>query len=200
MTPETVFAKSPKGIQEIETRAHKLGSRLRQALIRIDGARTMDELIEEAGEMADAFVAHVEELEKEGFITDVTVYEVVETAPVTAPVPEPEPVTTAPVPKPEPPARKPEAHAPAAHRPAPPKPAAPPEAVEYNSPVKFKLQDLLVDALGMETGKAGIALNNCRNREELARWVDLVVGPIEAAAGRAKAKTFYKAAKKLVGS
>ena len=51
----------------------------------------------------------------------------------------------------------------------------------------------------METGKAGIALGNCRNRDDLLRWVDLVVGPIEAAAGRAKAKTFYKSAKKLVG-
>jgi len=210
MTPETIYAKSAKGIQEIETRAHKLGSRLRQALIRIDGIRTMDELVEEAGEMAEAFVGHVEELEREGFITDVTSDEAVTTAPITAPVPEPAPIqhaprpaAPAPAPRPEPVAHRPEPHvpapAPAAHRPAAPKPAVPPEAVEYNSPVKFKLQDLLVEALGMETGKAGIALGNCRNRDDLARWVDLVVGPIESAAGRAKAKAFHKAAKKLIG-
>ena len=57
MTPETVYAKSAKGIQEIETRAHKLASRLRQALIRIDGIKTMDELIEGAGEMAETFLS-----------------------------------------------------------------------------------------------------------------------------------------------
>ena len=211
MTPETIYAKSAKGIQEIETRAHKLASRLRQALIRIDGIKTMDELIEGAGEMAEAFVAHVEELEKDGFITDITSDEAVNTAPITAPVPEPE---HAPPPPPKPahvsssPASSTlgtpsktghEGQAPAAHRPSAPKPAVTHEAVEYNSPVKFKLQDLLVEALGMETGKAGVALGNCRNRDDLARWVDLVVGPIEAAAGRPKAKAFHKAARKLIG-
>jgi hypothetical protein len=197
MTPETIYAKSSKGIQEIETRAHKLASRLRQALIRIDGIKTMDELIEGAGEMAEAFVTHVEELEKEGFITDITSDEAVSTAPLTAPIPEPAPAPPPPAPPPAP--RATHAPAPAAHRPAAPKPGAPVEPMEYNSPVKFKLQDLLVEALGMETGKAGIALGNCRNRDDLARWVDLVVGPIESAAGRAKAKTFHKAAKKLIG-
>jgi hypothetical protein len=157
----------------------------------------MDELIEGAGEMAEAFVAHVEELEKDGFITDITADEAISTAPITAPVPEP--AHAAPPPAPAPAPKVAHAPAPVAHRPATTKPAAPVEAVEYNSPVKFKLQDLLVEALGMETGKAGVALNHCRNRDDLARWVDLVVGPIETAAGRPKAKAFHKAARKLIG-
>ena len=53
MTPETVFAKSAKGIQEIETRAHKLGSRLRQALILVDGIKTVDELVTDGLVMVD---------------------------------------------------------------------------------------------------------------------------------------------------
>ena len=60
MTPETVFAKSAKGIQEIETRAHKLGSRLRQALILVDGIKTVDELVSDAGEMGETYQAHLE--------------------------------------------------------------------------------------------------------------------------------------------
>jgi hypothetical protein len=53
--------------------------------------------------------------------------------------------------------------------------------------------------MGLETGSAGAALTRCRNREDLARWVELAVGPIEHAAGKAKAKAFSKQAKKLVG-
>jgi hypothetical protein len=51
----------------------------------------------------------------------------------------------------------------------------------------------------METGKVGVALGNCRNRDDLARWVDYAYGHIETAAGKPKAKAFYKSARKLVG-
>ena len=94
-------------------------------------------------------------------------------------------------PAPAPPAAK------AAPASKPPTPA--PEVVEFNSPVKFKLQDLLVEAMGIETGSAGAALNRCRNREDLSRWVDLAVAPIEQAAGKSRAKAFHKQARKLVG-
>ncbi len=184
MTPETVFAKSPKALEEIETRAHKLGSRLRQALIRIDGMKTVDELLGEAGEMGEALLGQIEELERQGYLTEVTSRaEVIE-------VPAPQP------------AAAPAGHAlpPVAAKPeAPTKPSAPPESVEFNSPVKFRVQDLLVEALGLDTGKAGAALNRCRNREDLARWVELAVAPIEQSAGKAKAKAFHTQAKKLVG-
>lgn len=75
----------------------------------------------------------------------------------------------------------------------------PPAAVEYNSPVKFKLQDLLMEAVGVETGRLGVALKQCSNRDDLSRWVDAVVGPIETQAGKSKAKAFQKAARSLVG-
>ena len=72
------------------------------------------------------------------------------------------------------------------------------EGVEFNSPVKFRLQDLMIEAMGLETGKVGNALNQCRNRDDLARWVDYAYGHIEATAGKPKAKTFYKSERKLV--
>lgn len=189
MTPDTVFAKSPKGIEEIETRAHKLGSRLRQVLIRIDGVKTLEELVGEAGEMGGALVGQIEELAGKGFITATNAVEepVEVAAPRTPAVPAPAEARS--------PATPPEAVAVA--RPAPPPPAA--DLVEFDSPVKFRLQDLLVEAMGLETGSAGAQLSRCRNREDLARWVELAVVPIEQAAGKPKAKAFYKQAKKLVG-
>jgi hypothetical protein len=179
MTPESVFAKSHKGLEEIETRAHRLGSRLRQVLIRIDGVKTLDELVDEAGDMGEALMGQIDELAKLGFVIDTTAYETIETA-------QPEPV----------PAPAPAAANPA---PAPAKAEPPPEAVEFNSPVKFRLQDLLVEAMGTETGKVGAALADCRDRDDLARWVDYAYGHIETAAGKEKAKAFYKSARKLVG-
>lgn len=186
MTPDTVFAKSPKGLEEIETRAHKLGSRLRQVLIRIDGVKSVDELVTEAGDMGEAVEAQIRELERGGFLTDLygEAPEIEPTVPQAAAAQAPAP---------------PSAPTPAPARVPTPAPAPAAETVTFNSPVKFKLQDLLVDAMGIETGSAGAALNRCRNRDDLARWVDLAVAPIEQAAGKARAKAFHKQAKKLVG-
>jgi hypothetical protein len=39
-----VFRKTPKGVAEIETRAHRLAPRLRSALIMVDGRRSVDDL------------------------------------------------------------------------------------------------------------------------------------------------------------
>jgi hypothetical protein len=40
----TTYRKTPKGISEIETRAHRLSPRLRSALIMVDGKRSDDDL------------------------------------------------------------------------------------------------------------------------------------------------------------
>ena len=71
--------------------------------------------------------------------------------------------------------------------------------VSFDSPVKFRLGDLLVDAMGPDTGKLGTTLQSCRNREDLAKWVAYAFPRIQEAAGKDKAKTFYKSAKQLVG-
>ena len=189
MTPESVFAKSPKGFEEIDTRAHRLGPKLRQVLIRVDGIKTIDELVDEAGEMGEILLGQIEDLVKQGFLTDTTAAEEIpaeETAaPVSTAVERAVPAAVV-EPRPAPPAPK-------------PLPPAPSESVEYNSPVKFRLQDLLVEAMGFETGKVGMALKACRNRDDLARWVEMAVVPIEQAAGKSRAKAFHKNARKLVG-
>lgn len=204
MNPETILAKSPKGLAEIETRANKLGARLRQVLIRVDGAKSADQLCAEAGDMGDTVWAQLEELLQGGYLADVTP---VEAVPVAAPAPAPV-KAAAPPPSPAPvqvAASTPSVALPqgggktAAPRPQPAMPAPAPAAVEFNSPVKFKLQDLLMEAVGVETGRLGLALQNCRNRDDLARWVDAVAAPIEAQSGKSKAKAFRKAAKTLVG-
>jgi hypothetical protein len=212
MSPDSIYGKSPKGLEEIETRAYKLGSRLRMVLIRVDGAKTVDELVSEAGDMGETLLGQLDELVKQGFL-DLLVDG--EAALEPEPEPEPEPAPAPPPPKPQasgkpahPAAVKPEPPPVAAPAPKPaapsesPKaaePAAPAEAVEFNSPLKFRLQDLMIEAMGMETGKVGVMLSQCRSREDLTRWVDYAYGHIEKAAGKPKAKTFYKNARKLVG-
>lgn len=190
MTPESILVKSSRGHEEIDTRAHKLGSRLRQVLIRVDGTKSAEALCEEAGAMGDTVWAQLDELLKAGFLLDATP---IDEGPTTLP-PAPAAKTTVREQAPSP------AHAPVKPA-APAKPAAPPPAaVEFNSPVKFKLQDLLMQAVGAETGRLGQALGSCRNREDLVRWVNAVVAPIEAQSGKSKAKAFHKAARQLVGS
>lgn len=163
MSPNTVLAKSAKGIEEVETRAHRLGARLRQALIRVDGAKSVGDLCEQAGEMGETLRAQLEELERDGYVeSEATVAD----EPATEPFPMGDTVTS---------------------------------PVEFNSPVKFKLQDLLMDAVGGDTGRLGLALAQCRNRDDLALWVRQVIIPIESRAGKAKARTFEKAARALVG-
>ena len=209
MTPYTILAKSPKGVEEIDTRVHRLSGRLRQVLIRVDGAKTLDELIGEAGEMGEMVLAQLNDLVAQGFLMDVTPLE--ETLPPIAPALPPTPVplrAAAPPPRPAAapaPVARPAAPAAAAAprlQPVPTRPAAAapaPATVAFDSPVKFKLQDLLVDAVGVDTGRIGAALNNCRNRDDLVRWVALAIEPIKEKAGKAKAKTFEKAARQLVG-
>ena len=200
MTPETVFAKSPKGIEEIETRAHKLGSRLRQVLIRVDGMKTLDELVGEAGEMGEALVGQIEELEREGFLTDTTVPD--DRAP-TEPAP---PVPAAPTPHPRPrrrprprsrlpPPRRPPPHARAAARPSR-RPSARriQLAGEVPAPGPAGRRDGHRDRQGRRGAQAAAATA----RTSPAGWT-APCAPIEQAAGKAKAKAFYKNAKKLVG-
>jgi hypothetical protein len=195
MTPESILAKTAKGHEEIETRAHHLSGRLRQVLIRVDGLKSLDEFLSEAGDLAETQLAQLEDLERNGFVVDTNPGEVVVEAPVTAPMPAPMAAPPAPV------AAVPPASAPP--RPAPvasPMPApASLAAGEFDSPVKFKLKDLLVDAIGIDTGRMGQALQQCRNREDLQKWVDICLPYIQQIAGKAKTATFRKAAKMLVG-
>jgi hypothetical protein len=70
MSPDTILVKSSKGLEEIESRHHRLHPRLRQVLVRVDGTRSFGELVAEAGAMADAVKAQLERLIRDGFVSD----------------------------------------------------------------------------------------------------------------------------------
>jgi hypothetical protein len=70
MSPDTVLAKSLIGLEEIEARSRGLHPRLRQALVRVDGTRTIRELVAEAGPLGELVAAQIEELVRLGYVID----------------------------------------------------------------------------------------------------------------------------------
>ncbi len=69
MDPAAIYAKTPKGLEEMQSRAYRLGLRARALLILVDGKCTAAEVIEKGktGGNSAAF-AGLEELEAQGFI------------------------------------------------------------------------------------------------------------------------------------
>lgn len=82
VTASTVCAKTPKGQEEVERRAHGLSPRLRQMLIMIDGRRDLAAL--QAVFPPDLVPGLVQQLVDGGFVR---IQEVVPTAPPARPVP-----------------------------------------------------------------------------------------------------------------
>jgi hypothetical protein len=67
MDPESVLEKTTKGVEEIETRKHKLDSKLRPILITVNGKLTAGELAARFAQAGDA-AALLDELLKNGFV------------------------------------------------------------------------------------------------------------------------------------
>ena len=70
MDPAAIYAKTPKGLEEMQSRTYRLGLRARALLILVDGKCTAAEVIEKGrtGGNSAAF-AGLEELEAQGFIS-----------------------------------------------------------------------------------------------------------------------------------
>ncbi len=66
----SILSKTPKGVEEIATRVHKIPSRLRTALVMVDGQKSVAEILNSAGPLAEQLQIHLLELEKTGFIVD----------------------------------------------------------------------------------------------------------------------------------
>ena len=64
MDPNSILTKTPKGVEEVETRKHKLEPRLRSMLIMVNGKASAAEL---AGKLPQG-QAMLDELAKQGFI------------------------------------------------------------------------------------------------------------------------------------
>ena len=67
MNPESVLEKTTKGLEEIETRKHKLDPKLRPILISVNGKLTAGELASQFAQLGDA-APLLEELLKQGFV------------------------------------------------------------------------------------------------------------------------------------
>jgi len=65
---DNILIKTPKGIEEIESRAHKLSPKLRAALILVDGDSTLGEITMQCGEFAESIEQRLNELLENGFI------------------------------------------------------------------------------------------------------------------------------------
>ena len=66
ISTRSVFQKTDRGIDELRTRSHNLGPRLRQLLILVDGRRDVDELARMLP--GPGFAEHLEQLESGGFV------------------------------------------------------------------------------------------------------------------------------------
>jgi hypothetical protein len=67
MNPESVLEKTTKGVEEIETRKHKLDPKLRPILISVNGKLTAGELATQFAQLGDA-APLLDELLKQGFV------------------------------------------------------------------------------------------------------------------------------------
>ena len=67
MNPESVLEKTTKGVEEIETRKHKLDAKLRPLLIAVNGKAKAAELASQFAALGDAN-ALLDELLKQGFV------------------------------------------------------------------------------------------------------------------------------------
>jgi hypothetical protein len=70
LTAQSVLAKTPKGVDEIATRAHKLPARLRTALVMVDGQKSVEDLLSAAGPLAEQLETQFADLLKSGFVAD----------------------------------------------------------------------------------------------------------------------------------
>jgi hypothetical protein len=179
MNPESIPSKTPKGIAEIETRALRLNPKLRQALVRVDGVKSLEILIAEAGAMGEALEAQLRELLAQGFIVDASRAVVPAAA-------QPRPVAAAPAP-----AKRPDGLSSTLPLTANPE-------LKLVTELKTAIRWLLAEAMGGAPGTMEIRLNQCRTMVELDKVIDEAFAPIQETAGKAKAVQFWRDAKALV--
>ena len=67
MSPESVLEKTTKGVEEIETRKHKLDAKLRPILIAVNGKSTAGELAARFAQIGDV-APLLDDLAKQGFV------------------------------------------------------------------------------------------------------------------------------------
>lgn len=163
----TVYRKTDKGRNEIETRANRLLPRLRSALIVIDGQRSDEQL---RGMVAGDFDATVEALLGGGYIEVVSVSD-------PRGQPRAAPATAAP------------AAAPAAAMPPPP-PAAPADPRQALADRKRQAVRFLTDRLGPAAEGAALRIESARSPLDLGGALEKAEALLRQMNGNATANAF----------
>jgi hypothetical protein len=70
MDKNTVFAKTPKGNDEVENRTHKINIRLRVALLAVNGRESVEAIIKRFYGMEE-LASSLQELQTQGFVVPV---------------------------------------------------------------------------------------------------------------------------------
>lgn len=187
MQHSSVLIKTPKGLEEIDKRTHKLQGRLRAILFMVDGQRTFSDLLEQAGSLASQLEGQLEELASQGFVA-----EVVSEVPATEPPPTPAP------PPPAPPTKR---AAPPTKASTPPQPArpAPPKAVEPIAVLKQRLSKMLTETMGMRAMFLAAQLESLNSQSELSAFIDDTARSLATSNGPKPAEAWRDRARTLIG-
>jgi hypothetical protein len=184
MESSTVLAKTAKGIEEIDKRTHKLAGRLRAVLITIDGHRTLGEVLEQAGGLADQLAGQLDELIVGGFIHELNPPR------AEAPVEEPAPVSRA---KPA------EAPAQASVAAAPKKAGNPPWCAFPIANLKARLSKMVTETMGMRAMFIAAQIDAVGSHPDLENVIDDIARSIATSNGPDAAAKWREQARHVVG-
>ncbi len=194
MQPTSVLVKTPKGLEEIEKRTYKLAGRLRAILFMVDGQRTLGQLLEQSGNMAEQLEVQLGELAAQEFIEAIAVEVPVEIADNVAPA-SADVASTAP-----------RAPTQATARPAQPDAAemaaAAARAALAAEPIessKKRIAQMLTETMGMRAMFLTTKLEGIASRAELEQFIDENTHAVATSNGSKVADQWRTRARKLVG-
>jgi hypothetical protein len=205
MQAGSTLVKTPKGVEEIEKRTFKLAGRLRAVLFIIDGQRTVGDLLDQAGSLADQTQAQLDELAAQGFIREIEpVVEIVEppqpkpvksekSAALSATIP-PRQSTTQPLP-----AKPPAVASALPPLPPSPPPPAPPKVDEPLETVKERVRKMLSETMGMRAMFLGNELSSLSSKADMERFIDDVARSMATTSGPKQAELWRNNARALAG-
>lgn len=206
MQAASTLVKTPKGVEEIEKRTHKLSGRLRAVLFIIDGQRTVGDLLEQAGSLAEQTKAQLSELAAQGFIREIAPVVAVDAA---APGADLTPLKEAAAK-----AAKELGERSGAYKPLPAKPpststsaasvgpATTPSASRADEPlsvVKHRIGKMLTKTMGMRAMFLTNELSGISSRAALEIFLEEVARSIAMTSGAKSAETWLNDAKVLAG-
>ena len=192
MEPSSVLIKTPKGLEEIDKRTHRLAGRLRAVLIMIDGQRTLGDLLDQAGALADQLAGQLDELVAGGFVREQISPQAAEQAAAMAAQAKAAAAATA-------------IRAEAAARVAAAAPPSAPRkaALPWTSvpiPIhKARLNKMLTETLGMRAMFVSAQLESIGGYAELENWIDDIARSVATSGGPDAGYQWRNQARALLG-